>query len=77
LACDIVFVTLLLTDRSIASYQEIFWLIPVEDKFEVGHPWNRQYYSLHNTHVCHSAQQTKQHTSNIKAAHYFHLAGQN
>jgi len=25
----------------------------------------------------HSAQQTKQHTSNIRAAYYFHLAGKN
>jgi len=35
------------------------------------------YYTTHFTCICHSAQQTKQHTSNIRAAYYFHLAGKN
>jgi len=50
-----------ITDRSIASCQEIFQSNPVEDK-EVVFPWNILI-RLHNTHICHSAQQTKQHTS--------------
>jgi len=33
--------------------------------------------SLQNKHLCHSAQQTKQHTSNIRAACNFHLARKN
>jgi len=49
---------------SIASYQEIFYLIPVKDKLATH---EIDYISLHNTHIslndmihlCHSAQQTK------------------
>jgi len=48
--------------------------MPVEDKLAI-HETN--YISLHNTHTCHSAQQTKQHASNIRAAYYFYLAGKN
>ena len=33
--------TLFITDWSIASYQEIFWSIPVEDK--LAHPWHRPF----------------------------------
>jgi len=44
----------------------------VEDKLAT---LETDYISPHNTHICHSAQQTKQHTSNIRAAHYFHLPG--
>jgi len=50
-----------IADRSIASCQEIFQSIPVEDK-EVCLPW-KKLIGLHNTHICHSAQQIKQQTS--------------
>jgi len=40
---------------------------------QVGHPWNRLL--VYTTHTYESAQQTKQHTSNIRAAYYFHFAG--
>jgi len=63
-----------ITNWSIASYQEIFLSIPVEDKLAT---YEIDYISLHNTHICRPLTQlnkTKEHTSNIRAAYYFHLA---
>jgi len=45
-----------ITYWSIASYQDIFLSIPVEDKLK-STTHEIDYSSLHNTHICHSAQQ--------------------
>jgi len=71
-----VFVTTLPTNWSIASCQEIFLSIPVEDKLAT-HEIDYISVSLNNTHDPYATQhnETKQHISNIRAAYYFHLAG--